>query len=177
MADTQSTDGLLFIVRTRLLSFTPNAEIIGGDTRTLATRMGTYNAGGMAVPRLWLDTVPDDVSRDPSRDFSLWGLMKLIPAKQHGDDGRFLRRGDIEIQLYGRPRIAASELSGCADVVEQALHSWINSSDEGGFIRPLGGLTRQVMPYDDPKDRELGEIDVRVTVSYMPQFLTQYSNT
>ena len=173
MADTQSTDGLLAIIRTRLLTFEPS----GGDTRTLATRLGTYNAGGTLVPRFWFETVPDDVSEDTSTNVNLWGLMQMIPAKQAGDDGRFMRRGELEVQLFGRPRRAAAELSGMADVVEQALFAWINHSTEGGYIKALGGLTRTKIIYDDPSDRELGEIDLRVNISYAPEFLTQYSST
>lgn len=172
MPDTLSTDGLLAIIRTRLLSFVPD----GTDTRTLATRIGTYSAGGVAVPRLWLETVPDDVSEDRSTNVNLWGLMQLIPAKQAGDDGRFMRRGELEVVLLGRPRRAAAELSGMADVVEQALFAWINHSTEGGYVKALGGLTRTKIIYDDPSDRELGEIQLRVNVSYSPQFLTQYSS-
>lgn len=176
MPDTQSTDGLLAIVRTRLLTFVPNENIVGGDTRTLATRLGTYNAGGVAVPRMWLETVPDDVSEDTSTSTNLWGLMQLIPAKQAGDDGRFMRRGELDVQLFGRPRRAAVELSGMADCVEQALFSWINHSTEGGYVKALGGLTRTKILYDEPSDRELGEIDLRVNISYAPEFLTQYSS-
>jgi hypothetical protein len=178
MPDTLSTDGLLFIVRTRLLTFTPS----GTDTRTLADRIGSYNANGTLIPRVWLDTVPDDVTTnkvvasDSDATISLWGLMKLVPAKQAGDDGRFIRRGEIVVQLFGRPRRAAAELSGCADVCEQALFQWVNYPADGGYIRPLSGLTRAIMPYDNPKDRELGEIDLRVNISYVPQFLSQYSS-
>ncbi len=172
MPDTESTDGLLAIIRSRLLLFAP----LGGDTRTLSTRIGTYSAGGVAVPRLWLETVPDDVSEDRTTNVNLWGLMQLIPAKQAGDDGRFMRRGELDVQLFGRPRRAAAELSGMADVVEQSLFSWLHHSTEGGYIKALGGLTRTKIIYDDPSDRELGEIDLRVNISYAPEFLTQYSS-
>jgi hypothetical protein len=175
--DTQSTDGLLKIVRTRLLTFVPNTEIDGGDTRTLETRLGTYNAGGVLIPRLWFENVPDDVREDTSTNVNLWGLMQLIPAKQHGDDGRFMRRGELEVGLFGRPRRAAEEVGGMADAVEQALFAWINHSTEGGYVKALGGLTRTKIMYDDPSDRELGEINLRVNISYSPQFLTQYSST
>lgn len=172
MPDTQSTDGLLTIIRTRLLTFTPS----GTDTRTLADRIGTYSAGGTLVSRLWFEKVPDDVAENAS-NVNVWGLMQLIPAKQAGDDGRFMRRGELDVRLFGRPRRAAVELSGMADVVEQALFSWVNhSGSEGGYIKALGGLTRTRIVYDDPSDRELGEIELRVNISYAPEFLTQYSS-
>jgi hypothetical protein len=174
--NTQSTDGLLGIVKTRLLTFVPNQNIVGGDTRTLADRLGTYNAGGVAIPRMWFEKVPDDVGEDRSTNQNVWAMMQLIPAKQHGDDGRFMRRGELEVQIFGRPRRAAVEVSGMADCVEQALFAWLNHSTEGGYIKALGGLTRTKIVYDDPSDRELGEIDLRVNISYSPQFLTQYSS-
>jgi hypothetical protein len=168
--DTETTDGLLAIIRTRLLYFEPS----GTDTRTLADRLGTY--GVSSVPRLWLETVPDDVAEDTSTSVNLWGLMQLIPAKQAGDDGRFMRRGELEVRLFGRPRRAAAAISGMADVVEQALFAWVNHSTEGGYIKALGGLTRTKILYDEPSDRELGEIELRVNISYAPEFLTQYSS-
>jgi hypothetical protein len=170
MPDTQTTDGLLAIIRTRLLYFEPS----GTDTSTLADRLGTYGVSN--VPRLWLETVPDDVAEDTSTSVNLWGLMQLIPAKQAGDDGRFMRRGELEVRLFGRPRRAAADLSGMADVVEQALFAWVNHSTEGGYIKALGGLTRTKILYDEPSDRELGEIELRVNISYAPEFLTQYSS-
>jgi hypothetical protein len=170
MPDTQSTDGLLAIIRTRLLTFEPSGE----DTRTLADRLGTY--GVNSVPRLWLETVPDDVAEDTSTQVNLWGLMQLIPTKQAGDDGGFMRRGELEVQLFGRPRRAAADVSAMADLVEQALFGWINHEDEGGYIRPQSGLQRSKINYDEPADRELGQINLRVKISYAPQFLTQYSS-
>lgn len=171
--NTESTDGLLEIIRQRLLTFVP----MGTDTRTLEERLGTYNAGGVSIPRMWLETVPDDVAEDTSTNVNLWGLMQVIPARQHGDDGRYMRRGELEVQLFGRPRRAAVELSGMADLVEQALFRWLNSETEGGYIRPLEGLTRTKIEYTEPADRELGQINLRVRLSYTPQFLSQYSGT
>ena len=170
MADTQSTDGLLDIIRTRLLTFVP----MGADNRTLRERLGTY--GVNAVPRLWLETVPDDVSEDQSTRVTLWGLMQVIPARQAGDDGGFMRRGELEVQLFGRPRRAAAEISVMADLVEQALFGWLHHSTEGGYIQTLEGLTRTKIEYETPADRELGQINLRVRISYAPQFLTQYSS-
>jgi hypothetical protein len=63
-----------------------------------------------------------------------------------------------------------------ADVVEQALFAWINHSTEGGYVKALGGLTRTKIMYDEPSDRELGQIELRVNISYAPEFLTQYSS-
>jgi len=174
--NTNSTDGMLEIVRQRLLTFVPNTRIVGGDMRTLAERIGTYTNGVTTVPRLWLENVPNDVSEDQSTRVTLWGLLQIIPTRQGGDDGGFFRRGEIEVQLFGRPRRAASELSGMADVVEQALHGWINREGEGGYIRPFGGLTRTKIKYDQPADKELGQIQLRVMMSYAPTFLTQSSS-
>ena len=171
MADTASTDGLLAIIRDRLLNFVP----MGNDTRTLADRLGTYSAGGVAIPRLWLETVPDDVAEDTSTSVNLWGLMQMIPSRQAGDDGRFMRRGELEVQLFGRPRRAAAEISAMADIVEQAMFEWLHHSAEGGYIKPLEGLTRTKIEYDEPADRELGQINLRVRIAYLPQFLAQYS--
>lgn len=166
--NTESTDGLLEIIRQRLLTFVP----MGTDTRTLGDRLGTYGVNN--VPRLWLETVPDDVSEDQTRQVTLWGLMQVIPSRQAGDDGRYLRRGELEVQLFGRPRRAAPELSGMADVAEQALFNWINHDSDGGYIKPLEGMTRTKIEYDTPADREMGQINLRVRISYAPQFLTQY---
>jgi hypothetical protein len=152
MPDTQSTDGLLRILRTHLLNFEP----MGTDTRTLLDRLGTYTAGGVEVPRFW-------------------SLMQIIPAKASGDDGGYMRRGDLEVQLFGRPRRSASDLSQMADIVEQALFRFINHTTEGGYIKPFQGLTRSKIEYESPADRELYQINLRVRISYIPEFLSQYS--
>ncbi len=171
MADTASTDGLLRILRTYLLGFTPS----GTDTRTLLERLGTYTAGGVEVPRFWFEAAPDDVS-ETSAGVNLWALMQLIPAKASGDDGGYMRRGDLEVQLFGRPRRSAEDLSQMADIVEQALFRFTNHTTEGGYIKPFQGLTRSKIEYESPADRELYQINLRVRISYIPQFLSQYSD-
>ena len=175
MADTNSTDGVLDIIRTRLLTFVPNQNLPGGDTRTLATRLGTYNAGGVDVPRLWLEAAPDDVDENPDTGIALWGRMQMIPAKQAGDDGGFMKRGVLEVQLFGRPRTSASDLAGMADVVEQALFNWRHFDSEGGYIKVVQGLVRTKVEYESPADRELYQVNLRNSISYIPHFLSQYS--
>jgi len=174
VSDTNSTDGVLEIIRQRLLTFVPNSNIPGADTSTLADRLGTYVAGGIPVPRLWLEAAPDDVDEN-TEGITLWGLMQIIPAKQAGDDGGFMKRGMLEVQLFGRPRTSASELSAMADVVEQALFGWIHYDDEGGYIKPRLGLVRTKIQYESPADRELYQINLRNDVSYTPHYLSQYS--
>jgi hypothetical protein len=170
MPDTASTDGLLRILRTHLLNFVPS----GTDTRTLLERLGTYTAGGVEVPRFWFEAAPDDVSESDD-GVNLWALMQIIPAKASGDDGGYMRRGDLEVQLFGRPRRSASDLSQMADIVEQALFRFINHVPEGGYIKPFQGLTRSKIEYESPADRELYQINLRVRISYIPEFLSQYS--
>lgn len=167
MGDTRSTDGLLKIVRLYLLNFVPD----GDDTRTLLDRLGTY--GVNSVPRFWFESVPDDVS-ETAAGVNLWAMMQLIPAKASGDDGGYMRRGDLEIQLFGRPRRSATDLAAMADLVEQALFRFINHTPEGGYIKPLQGLTRSKIEYESPADRELYQINLRVRISYIPEFLSQY---
>lgn len=171
MADTLSTDGLLKIIRTYLLNFVPE----GSDPRTLLDRLGTYTAGGVAVPRFWFEAAPDDVS-ESSAGVNLWALMQIIPARSSGDDGGYMRRGDLEVQLFGRPRRSAADLSAMADIVEQALFRFISHTTTGGYIQPLQGLIRTKIEYESPADRELYQINLRVRVSYIPQFLAQYSS-
>jgi hypothetical protein len=168
MGDTQSTDGLLKIIRLYLLNFVPE----GTDTRTLADRLGTYGVNN--VPRFWFEAAPDDVS-ESTAGVNLWARMQIVPAKQAGDDGGFMRRADIEVQLFGRPRRSATDLAAMADIVEQAFFRFFNHANEGGYIKPLQGLTRSKIEYESPADRELYQINLRVRISYVPQFLTQYS--
>ena len=175
MSDTNSTDGLLQIIRTRILDFVPNSNIVGGDMRTLSTRLGTYTAGGVAVPRLWLEAAPDDV--DEQDGVNLWGLMQIIPAKQAGDDGGYMLRGMLEVQLFGRPRRSASDLAGMADCVQQALFKWVHFDSEGGYIKVVQGLVRTKIEYQSPADRELYQINLRSDISYIPHFLSQYSGS
>lgn len=174
MSDTNSTDGVLEIIRQRLLTFVPNTNLVSGDERTLADRLGTYLAGGVEIPRLWLEAAPDDVDEDSATGITLWGLMQIIPAKQAGDDGGFMLHGMLEVQLFGRPRTSASALSGMADVVQQALFGWLYT--DTGYIKMHGGLVRTKIEYQSPADRELYQINLRNDLSYMPTFITQYSS-
>lgn len=169
--NTYSTLGMLKMIRNRILTFVP-MDPGTGDVRTVADRLGTY--GLKQVPRFWFETVPDDVAAE-KEGIRLWAMMQLIPSKQHGDDGGFMRRGVIEVQFFGRPREATTELSAMADVAEQSLFGWVNRTAEG-YIRVLSGIVRTKIDYKEPADREMGQIKLDVSISYAPLFLTQYSS-
>ena len=167
--DTSTTFGLLKMVRDRILYFVP-MDTYTNDQRTVADRLGTY--GLKRVPRFWFETVPDDVAAE-KEGIRLWAMMQLIPARQAGDDGGFMRRGMIEVQFFGRPREATEELSAMADVAEQSLFGWVNRT--GGYLRVLSGIERTKILYKEPADREMAQELLKVHISYAPLFLTQYS--
>jgi hypothetical protein len=115
-----SMTGALREIRTRLLTFTPEAD------STLATLLGSTASGSGSDGKLFLNQAPDDVT-------GFWGVLRLIDAPQQGMDGGFLFRCTAELILYTRGRKYHATVERMADVVQQA---WLyySSTQVGGVL-------------------------------------------
>jgi hypothetical protein len=158
---TASLLGVLQILRTRLLSFSP----VSGSS--LATLLGSTSSGAGSDGKLYLNQAPQDLT-------GFWGILRLIDAPQTGMDGGFLLRCTAELMLYGRPRSQQSAVERMADVAEQA---WLNYSyaEISGVIITDRATNRFSVPFEEPADRELVAIRLLLPFRTTPRFLAQYA--
>src|SRR5690554_1193233 len=143
MANTASWSGVLRLIRTRLLTFTPD-----GGGATLATRLGTTSTGSGKDGKLFLDRAPDNLT-------GLWAVMRIVDAPHTGFDGGFLIKGQVEVIVYGRPAShpsTASQVRACADVIAEAWQSYAYS-EAGGHLSSMAVSNRFPIPYTtEPAD-------------------------
>jgi hypothetical protein len=155
---TASQVATLQVLRTRLLSYTPS----GGQSG--ATRLGTLS-GSASDGKLYIAQAPDTVTYP-------YGVLRWADYRQLGDDGGYLRRAVVELQLFHRPRAQESALMAIADQFERALRKWGPAS---GDVLHVYDLTRQTVHYDAPADRELVQERLLITVGALPSYLGQDS--
>lgn len=152
----QSTDELLNVVRTRLLTFMPPDA-----TETLAQMIGTTTEGSGQDGKLYKVQAPDKLPHP-------YGLIRLIDLVPQGDDGRYLERGVIELQFFHRPRRNMADCEAFADRARQAWHRWVSAADGISALRVEG---RATITYTEPADRELVQVRMllpfRVTAGYV----------
>jgi hypothetical protein len=148
----------LQVIRTRLLAYTPS----GGQSG--ATRLGTM-AGAGSDGKLYVGQAPDGVTYP-------YGVLRCPDWRQEGDDGGYLRRLEVECQLFHRPRAQHAALLAIADQFERALRKW---DATGGDVLHVYDLSRQTIHYDEPADRELVQERLLITVGALPSFLAQDS--
>jgi hypothetical protein len=160
---TSSLVGVLQIIRTRLLSFTPT----GGTT--LAVQLGSTASGAGSDGKLYLNQAPDDVT-------GFWGVLRLINAPQEGMDGGLMLRCEAELILYGQGRRYQSQVERMADTVEQAW-LWYGYAEVNGTIIAGKITNRFPIPFQTPADRELVAIRLVLPFRTTPQFLVQYADT
>lgn len=148
-------------IRTRLLSFTPEAD------STLATLLGSTAAGSGSAGKIFLDRAPDDVT-------GFWGILRLADSPQEGMDGGLMLRCTAELILYGRGSKHRSAVERMADVAQQAWLYYSYTQVDGVLIADRT-MNRMPIPYvSDPADRELVAIRIMLPFRLAPQFLVQY---
>lgn len=153
---TDSTYDLLALIRTRLLDFTPTS----GDD--LGTRLGQ---------RLYYEQAPAAGSVAPKYPY---GIYRLTNRLETDGFAGMRETGDLEVQLYGRPRgTALAVVEGCADVIDQALLDWNGITDGIVFSRFRLRDTLPVPP--DPMDREVVTVRLLFPVVLWPTYRTDYA--
>lgn len=151
---TASTQGLIALFMARVLDFTP----MTGDM--LRTRLG-----GGSSPRLYVEQAPDVVTYP-------YAVLSWKSAHATEGDAGLQIKGEMEIQVYDRPRGNEWRAQGIADVMQQAMLTWgsaVSGATWAGHVR------RQRVPLAaEPADRELVRIIVFVPVTCWPVMLSQY---
>lgn len=152
---TGSTEAILAVIRTRLLTF------VDADGATLADTIGQ---------RLWLYAPPGGTANQ-------WpfGVLGFLPLRRTGAYNGERVQGQVELMLWSRPRTAANAkaLEAAADRCEAAFLRWANT-DADGLLFSRGG-TRATLPVPaEPADRDTYAIRLTFDVIAWPQYLTQY---
>lgn len=155
---TDSTEGMLAVVRDRFLAFTA----IGGAK--LTDTIGT---------RLWLFAPPGGTA-------NIWpfGILRFLPFTARGAYNGERVTGQVELMLWNRPRTAAAAkaLEGAADVATGAFLRWANTDTDGlMFSREWSRATLPVP--SEPADRDTYTIRLTFDVIAWPAYLTQYHDS
>jgi hypothetical protein len=154
---TASLQGFLSLVMGHLLDFTP------ATGTTLRTRLG-----GGASARLYVEQAPDSVT------YPYAVLSAKSVRETPGYDG-FRLEGEIEVQVYHRPRGKEWDAQGIADVIEQACLRWADGQSGVSFFRHVRRM--RVPLAAAPADRELVRIIVFIPVVCWPVMQSQYVTT
>ena len=146
---TDTTKGIVTLIRTRLLTFTPAT----GDT--LTTRVGG---------RLYVGQAPDGATYP-------YGVLTIMRQDTPGFSG-YRETWQLELMLYGRPRSTQWDVEACADMADQALLQWESRSQGLAF----GGYRSRwtLPPFQDPADREVVQCRCLYEVGVWPELFTQY---
>lgn len=161
---TDSTTDLETALRTRLLTFTAM------DGATLADTLGASLTGSGSDGKLYWDAAPDNVTESSGR----WGILGLKNRRTRGD-GQDGELAELEVMLFARPRSQKQTLEACADLCDQAMLRYRDTSS--GVIGCWGKLRSTLPPMTSPADAEVVQIRLVYTLVLWPAYLTQYHAT
>lgn len=148
---TDSTANIWRQFRTRLLTYTP----LSGAT--VGSRLGD---------RLYFVQAPDDAPWPHAI-----GRLTMRPQGDYGDR----LAGELEIQLYDRPRAKAEALEDMADVCDQAM---LRYADAASGLTFATDRLRDTLPANlPPADREVCAIRLVYSFVVWPVFLTRHNPT
>ena len=163
-----STSEIEDTLRTRLLEFAP----LAGDP--LPDVLGRTEQAAGANGALFWDAAPDKLTAaGTTTPLNRWGVMRLMNRRSR-TDGQEGEQADLEIMFFGRPRNQKATLELCADLCDQALLRFKESSG-GGLIGIWGRMRSTLPPFQSPADAEVVQIRLVYTVYILPAYLTQYS--
>lgn len=150
---TTSTEALYKALRTRLLTF----QALGSPTpETLAD----------SLTDLWVVQGPDNIEYP-------YGIMRLQARTRSGEYAGEREAMDLELLLYDRPRAQQYVVEGYADIADQAL---LRYADSSAGVVISGESERDTLPMNTPvSDREVVAVRCVYHLVVWPQFLTQYS--
>ena len=149
---TTSTQGMMQDLRTRLLTFEPRT---GDPLSDVLTALYTVQA-------------PDKLPDSPYP----YAVIRLMDRNQTVGDQGFRTGGEVEVQIFDRPRSQQWRAEAIADVVQQAFQQWDLRSSGLLFSQHSRRIT--LPPAPTPMDRELVQIVVYVPIVAWPVMFTQY---
>lgn len=157
-----STPDIEAALRTRLLTFSPRAGLPLADV--LGAAVGTSGADGA----LFWEAAPDTVTTKTPR----WGVLRLQNRRSDGD-GAEREVAEFEVALFARPRSQKVTLEQCADLCDQAMLRYTETTT-GGLIGCWGRLRSTLPPFPSPADAEVVQIRIVYSLVIYPAYLTQY---
>jgi hypothetical protein len=147
---TTSTQGMMQDLRSRLLTFQPRT----GDRleQSIGDRLYTKAPDNVIYP---------------------YAVVRLMDRQQTVGDQGFRTRGEIEVQIFDRPRSQQWRAEAIADVVQQAFLHW-DLKTSGLMFAQHSRRVGPLPPAPAPMDRELVQIAVYVPIVAWPVMFTQY---
>lgn len=151
------TTKLYGAIRTRLLTYDP----LGSEP--------ALSHASLLNGRLYTLEAPDDA-------VSPFAVQRLQSRRTGpGDDGRLRERGELEMQVFGRPRSALLLIERIADIMEEALHGW--NVDTDGLLTIRSMVSRETLPpFQSPENREIVRVRVVWGYTWWPLYRTQLAN-
>lgn len=164
-----STSEIEDTLRNRLLDFAP----LSGSP--LPDVLGRTEQQGGANGALFWDSVPDKLTvAGGTTPLNRWGVMRLMNRRPGRTDGRESEQAELEITWFARPRGQKATMESCADIADQALLRFKESSG-GGLIWVGDRLRTTLPPFQSPADAEVVQIRQVWSVFILPAYMTQYS--
>lgn len=149
-------------IRTRLLTFAP----LHGQGDPLWMRLGAtqaIDASGTWNGGVYLSQAPDNV------DYP-YAVLRFASQREGAYGGDRLH-GDLEIQVYGRPRAMMGTVEGIADAMQQALQRWTDVTN-GNYVASREDRRETLPMYGSPADREVCAVRLVFDVVAWPRYLS-----
>lgn len=139
---------------------------------TIHARLLAYTFGGASIAtlagsRLYIDWPPDNAAFPCA-------VIRIANWQSDRQLGNVMANFDLECMVYGRGRTAANArtVKQIADLIEQAMLTWLESSPTLGLS--FGNdVSRETLPVPpDPFDRDVMAERVTVSCSTVPRYVT-----
>lgn len=149
-------------LRTRLLTFQP----LHGQGDPLSTQLDcalAVDGSGIWNGGLYVDQAPDNAAYP-------YAVMRFASQREGAYGGDRLA-GELEIQVYGRPRAMLASVKGIADTMQQALQRWSDTSGQALILSHED--RRETLPmYGSPADREVCAERLVFDIVAWPRYLS-----
>ncbi len=154
---TTSTEVMVTTLRTRLLDFQALGSPTPSTLSSVLQGQGIYYVQGPA--KVSAATFP-------------YAIMLLGTRERAGEYMGEREQVELELQFFGRPRSEQYTIEGYADVADQAL---LRYEDTSSGVMFSGASRRDTLPvFPPPADREVVAVRCVYDLVVWPVFLTQY---
>jgi hypothetical protein len=150
---TTSSNNTYVTLRNRLLNFTQQ-----GTGLKLQSIIGT---------RLYYIQIPDNNDTWPCASYRF--INRITSGAYNGDR----ETADLEVMIFGRPRSQQQTVEDAADICDEAMLRYIDSTS--GLIFSRSRQRDSLPPFDDPADREIVAVRLAYPCVIWPRYLTKYA--
>lgn len=139
---------------------------------TIQARLRDYSFGGTTIGTLTSNRVIIDWAPDNTQFPCV--VMRIIDWQSDASLSNMAVTFDVEVMVYGRGRTPStvSTVKQIADLAEQALLTWKESSATLGLTFGQFSQRDTVPPPPEPADREVFAERVLVTCQSFPRYIT-----